>query len=207
MAFAAIGLARADPEMVGGSAAGVLRALAERLAELQRSNASPDWYWSEDILAYDNARLPQALIATGTRLGYEQLVSEGLRSLEWYSGELDIEGPFLRLIGHHGRRRGEPRRSTGDEQPLDAAALVEAQVEAYIATNDDARARDAVRAFEWFLGRNRLGRPVYDFATGGCHDGLGDSDVNGNEGAESTLAYFQALLALEAAGLQATLSE
>ena len=59
----------------------------------------------------------------------------------------------------------------------------------------------AVRAFEWFLGRNRLGLPVYDFATGGCHDGLGPDALNDNEGAESTLAYFQALLALDAAGL------
>jgi len=48
---------------------------------------------------------------------------------------------------------------------------------------------------------------VYDFSTGGCHDGLGESDVNGNEGAESTLAYLQALLALDRAGLQTTLPE
>ena len=67
------------------------------------------------------------------------------------------------------------------------------------------RIRDAVRAFEWFLGRNRLRLAVYDFSTGGCHDGLGESAVNDNEGAESTLAYLQALLALDAAGLQATL--
>ena len=73
-------------------------------------------------------------------------------------------------------------------------------------TGDDARARDAVRAFEWFLGRNRLQLSVYDFSTGGCHDGLGETTVNANEGAESTLAYLQALLALDAAGLLATLS-
>ncbi len=74
-----------------------------------------------------------------------------------------------------------------------------------LVTGDDARARHALRAFEWFLGRNRLGLAVYDFSTGGCHDGLGATAVNDNEGAESTLAYLQALLALDAAGLQATL--
>ena len=57
-----------------------------------------------------------------------------------------------------------------------------------------ARGRDAVRAFEWFLGRNRLRLSVYDSATGGCHDRLGATAVNGNEDAESTLAYLQALL-------------
>ncbi|MEA2294640.1 MAG: hypothetical protein QOE86_2279 [Solirubrobacteraceae bacterium] len=205
MAFGALGLARAGPDVVGGDAEAVLRSLAGRLAALQRSNASAGWYWAEDLLIYDNARIPQALIAAGARLGDEELVGEGVRALEWYSEELGIDGPFVELVGHRGRRRGDPRPGSGDEQPLDAAALVEAQVEALIATGDERAARRAVRAFEWFLGRNRLGRSVYDFATGGCHDGLGETDLNGNEGAESTLAYLQALLVVDAAGLQATL--
>jgi hypothetical protein len=205
MAFAALGLARAGGERLGDDAIDVLRTLAGGLADLQRANASDDWYWAEDALTYDNARLPQALIAAGARLGDEDLVREGVRALEWYARELDIDGESLRLVGHRGRRRGGSRAEGGDEQPLDAAALVEAEVDAFIVTGDDRRARDAVRAFEWFLGRNRLQLSVYDFSTGGCHDGLGESAVNDNEGAESTLAYLQALLVLDAAGLQATL--
>ena len=207
MAFAVLGLAHAGPDTVGADAADVLRSLARRLAELQRANASPDWYWAEDLLIYDSARLSQALIAAGVRLGDAELLGEGLRSLEWYASELDIDGPCVRLVGHEGRRRGEPRPGAGDEQPLDAAALVEAEVEAFLATGAVACARRAVRAFEWFLGRNRLRASVYDFSTGGCHDGLGESDVNGNEGAESMLAFLQALLVLDAAGLNATLPD
>jgi hypothetical protein len=205
MAFATIGLARAGADELGEDATDVLRLLAGKLADLQRANASDTWYWPEDFLSYDNARLPQALIAAGARLGDADLTREGVRALEWYAGETNLDGEWLRLVGHHGRRRGQPRPGDGDEQPLDAAALVEAEVEAFLVTGDSARGRDAVRAFEWFLGRNRLRLSVYDFATGGCHDGLGASAVNGNEGAESTLAYLQALLALDAAGLQATL--
>ncbi len=207
IAFAALGLARAGAEVIGCEGMHVLGVLAGRLADQQRVNGSADWYWAEDVLAYDNARLPQALIAAGMRLGDGKLVSEGMRSLEWYEGELGIAGPWLQLVGHCGRRRGEPRQGDGDEQPLDAAALVEAEVEAFAATGDEAHARHAVRAFEWFLGRNRLQQSVYDFATGGCRDGLGETEVNRNEGAESTLAYLQALLALDSAGLQATLPE
>jgi glycosyltransferase involved in cell wall biosynthesis len=205
MAFAALGLARADPAVVGDGATEVLRSLGGGLAAQQRANASADWYWAEDVLAYDNARLPHALIAAGDRLADAEMLGEGVRALDWYARELDIDGPWLQLVGHRGRRRGEPPAGSGDEQPLDAAALVEAEVEAFVVTGDDLCARRAVRAFEWFLGRNRLQRSVYDFSTGGCHDGLGESDVNGNEGAESTLAYLQALLALDRAGLQTTL--
>jgi glycosyltransferase involved in cell wall biosynthesis len=205
IAFAALGLARAGGERLGDGSTDVLRTLSGRLVELQRANATDDWCWPEDVLTYDNARLAQALIAAGARLGDEDMVHEGVRMLEWYAREVAIDGDCVRLVGHRGRRRGGSHAEGGDEQPLDAAALVEAEVEAFIVTGDDRRARDAVRAFEWFLGRNRLQRSVYDFSTGGCHDGLGESAVNDNEGAESTLAYLQALLVLDAAGLQATL--
>lgn len=207
MAFAILGLAHADPKRLGDRGPVVLRALAERLAEQQLANATHDWYWPEDVLSYDNARLPQALIAAGSRLGDQDLRAEGLRALDWYSGEVGVDGPFARQVGHHNRERGTAHPGRGDEQPLNAAALAEAQVEAFRATRSEISARRAVRAFEWFLGRNRLNTPVYDFATGGCHDGLGEEAVNVNEGAESTLAYLQALLALDAAGLTATLPE
>ena len=63
----------------------------------------------------------------------------------------------------------------------------------------------AQRAFDWFLGRNRLRQPLYDFATGGCSDGLGEETTNDNQGAESTLAVHRAALLLDAAGLPAVL--
>lgn len=207
MAFSILGLAHGDPQRLGEEATEVLRDLAGRLADQQRANATHDWYWAEDQLAYDNARLPQALIAAGSRLGDDELLGEGLRALDWYSGEVGVDTPFTRHVGHHNRQKGTAHPGSGDEQPLNAAALTEAHTEAFRATRSEVAARRAVRAFEWFLGRNRLDTAVYDFATGGCHDGLGETAVNVNEGAEATLAYLQALLVLDAAGLKATLPE
>ena len=113
---------------------------------------------------------------------------------------------MLRLPGHRGRRRGEPAPGAGDEQPLDAAALVEAELTAFAVTRDAEHGVRATRAFEWFLGRNRLQRPLYDFATGGCSDGLGSEALNDNEGAESTLAFHRAALLLDAAGVRAPIA-
>ena len=91
MAFSILGLAHADPGRLGEEAVEVVRDLAGRLAEQQQGHATNDWYWAEDVLAYDNARLPQALIAAGSRLGDDALLGEGRRALDWYSGEVGIE--------------------------------------------------------------------------------------------------------------------
>ncbi len=60
---------------------------------------------------------------------------------------------------------------------------------AYAVTKDRHYLRRMREAFAWFLGANRLGLPLYDFATGGCRDGIGVSQVNQNQGAESTIAF------------------
>ena len=77
----------------------------------------------------------------------------------------------------------------------------------YAATGDPEHALRAQRAFDWFLGRNRLHQPLYDFATGGCSDGLGEETTNDNQGAESTLAVHRSALLLDAAGLPAVLRD
>lgn len=204
-AYAVLGLAPLDSDRLDTEASYQLERLTDQLADAYRRNASPDWSWFEDELTYDNARLPQALIRGGSALGRDDLTELGLESLRWLGDECGLGDGLLRLPGHHGRRRGEAAPGAGDEQPLDAAALVEAELFAFALTR---RAEHGVRArhsFEWFLGRNRLHRPLYDFATGGCSDGLGIDDLNRNEGAESTLVFHRAALALDAAGVPASL--
>ena len=96
-------------------------------------------------------------------------------------------------------RRARPRtRATSSRST--PSAFVEAELAAFAVTGDPEHGARAQRAFDWFLGRNRLDRPLYDFATGGCSDGLGDEAINDNEGAESTLAFHRAQLVLDAAG-------
>ncbi len=207
VAFTVLGLSKPDVGALPEPLQKLLRALSDRLAGWYADTRRDDWRWFEEKLTYDNGRLPQALIAAGHRLGDATLLAAGLEALDWYATQCTLDSPVVRLVGNGWRRRGAPVGSEGregDEQPVDAAALVEAHAEALSVTGQRAYGRRAVRAFEWFFGRNRLGLPVYDFATGGCHDGLGTDALNDNEGAESTLAFLQALLALDQAGLQAS---
>ncbi len=52
-------------------------------------------------------------------------------------------------------------------------------------------------AFSWFLGNNHLKQIVYNPCTGGCYDGLEDTYINLNQGAESTVSYLMARLTME----------
>ncbi len=200
-AYTSLGLARLDADRLDDDARRLLERCVEQLHAAYESSADDGWQWFEDALTYDNARLSQALILGGTALERDAAVEGGLSSLAWLGSECGLTEGFLRLPGHHGRDRTEPAPGPGDEQPLDASALVEAELSAFAVTGDAVHSVRAQRAFDWFLGRNRLGRPLYDFATGGCCDGLGETDVNANEGAESTLAFHRAQLVLDAAGL------
>ena len=119
-----------------------------------------------------------------------------------FAGSATSAGSPTASCGWSGTRvahRDEPAPGEGDEQPLDACSFVEAELAAFAATGDPEHTIRARIAFDWFLGRNRLDRPLYDFATGGCSDGLGGDDLNGNEGAESTLAFHRAQTMIEAA--------
>ena len=200
-AYTALGLARLDPDRRDDEARRLLERCVDQIHTAYQSTAGEGWNWFEDALTYDNARLSQALIIGGAALERDDAIAAGLSSLAWLGDESGLADGSLRLPGHEGRRRDEPAPGLGDEQPLDASAFIEAELSAFAVTGDPAHGVRAQRAFDWFLGRNKLGRPLYDFATGGCCDGLGDDDVNANEGAESTLAFHRAQLVLDAAGL------
>ena len=200
-AYATLGLARLDPDRLDRHGRLLLKRCVTQLESAYAEHADDQWGWFEDALTYDNARLPQALIVGGAALGRPRAIEVGLASLAWLGDECGLDDGLLRLPGHAGRHRDEAAPGAGDEQPLDAAALVDAELSAFAINGDLVHGARAKCAFDWFLGRNRLSRPLYDFATGGCCDGLGTDDVNANEGAESTLAFHRAHLAIDAAGL------
>jgi len=206
-AYTVLGLSRLDGDRLQPTARLLLERLVAQLADAYEHTAAEDWRWFEDELTYDNARLPQALLSGANALDRPDVAALGLASLRWLGDECGLDADALRLPGHRGRRRGERAPGCGDEQPLDAAALVEAELSAFAVTREPEHGARAIRAFEWFLGRNRLRRPLYDFATGGCSDGLGSDALNDNQGAESTLAFHRAALLLDAAGVRAGVRE
>ena len=100
-------------------------------------------------------------------------------------------------IGNDGwYKRGE-NRAFYDQQPLEAAAMVDAAVDAYYASKNRRYLTLSNSVFGWFLGRNSLNLTLYNSETAGCYDGLTPEQVNMNQGAESSICYLLARLKLE----------
>jgi glycosyltransferase involved in cell wall biosynthesis len=169
--------------------------LAGRLLGMYESIRRPDWKWFENVLAYGNARLPQAMLLVGSACSDDCMISAGLESLNWLTEtqRADVDGHFV-PIGSQGFYRQDGEKARFDQQPLEAAGAVSACLQAYRVTGDSRWRREAWSAFNWFLGENDLQLPLYDSVTGGCRDGLHPERANENQGAESTLSFLMALL-------------
>jgi hypothetical protein len=155
--------------------------------------ADGDWPWPESVLTYQNALLPESLLAAGMRLGDEDLQRTGLRVLDWLVAvQTAPDGSFSPI----GSSRWWPRggaRSRFDQQPIEAMSMIVSAEAAFNATGQERYLKVVEAAYGWFLGDNGLGVSLADPATGGCFDGLTKCGVNINQGAESTLMWQIAL--------------
>jgi hypothetical protein len=189
MAYAALGAAEllaVQPDH------GVARKLiTDYAASVPAANNDPAWPWPEPRLAYANAVLAEAMIAAGVTLDDMSLRQRGLDLLGWL-----VE--FETADGHLsptpvGGRGAEDAKPGFDQQPIEVATLADACARAAVV---DAGAiwLDTVRAAAaWFMGDNDAGQVMWDPETGGGYDGLHADGVNGNQGAESTLAVISTL--------------
>jgi len=194
-AFSLLGL-DAYCTLVGGDvlANRLRRLLADRLMSLLATTETKEWIWFEDLLAYDNARLPQALIQTGLTTRTPRYVEAGLRALRWLNSLQTTSSGYFRPVGtkSFGRLRQKPEAF--DQQPVEAAATISACFVAWRAQGDAHWPMDALRAFEWLLGENDLQTALADPETGSCSDGLHPDRSNENKGAESVLSYLLSLV-------------
>jgi len=175
----------------------LLKSLGVRLRTRFRLHASKDWQWHESMLAYDNARLPQALLACGRVTNDDDMVKTGIDVLEWLRDiQLDPSGGWFAPVGNRGWFSKSGSKAQYDQQPLEAAAMIGACMEAHECTQDEAWVQLASTCFNWYLGKNDQQTKLYDHASGGCRDGLTPDGVNENQGAESMLSYLSSLLAI-----------
>lgn len=194
LAYAIIGLSHAFTATEKTQYRDTIERLAAPLREAFTHEATAEWQWFEEAMYYDNARLCEATMRAAHALGRSDLRDIGLASLDFYTGVTTENGVHV-PIGNDGWYRRGLTRARYAQQPLEAAAMVDAQLAAFQLTGNDAHLASAELAMAWYSGKNSRGI-VMAHEGGGCHDGLEEHAVNYNMGAESTLAYLAAAYAM-----------
>ena len=150
-AYAALGLATvlaAEPGNV--AVADALRSAVTPIAEAYHEIAGPDWGWCEPVMTYDLGRIPESLIRAGLVLSDHGLLTAGLEMLNFYAGIVIEDGMFVPVGNDGWYPRGGERARFG-QQPLEAAAFVDASLAALAATGDETYRRFSQIAYDWFF--------------------------------------------------------
>ena len=163
--------------------------LCDKMLDQYKANQSEDWKWFEPILTYDNAILPLALLNAYEITQKDDYMEVALESMHFLESKV-FYGGMLRPVGNRGWCKKGQRPAQFDQQGVDVMAMILFYQQAFRVTREQQYLDRMYQCYQWFLGANDLGLPLYDPSTGGCADGLHAEGINFNQGAESTLAYW-----------------
>lgn len=174
----------------------LIQTLAKRLVQMYKHETVEEWNWFESYLTYANSILPEALLYAWQLTGEAIYRDIARSSLDFLLSRTFNENGIEVISNKNWLQKGKKAGHFG-EQPIDVAYTVMTLSKFYDEFRDEEYHSKMETAFNWFLGDNRLHQIVYNPCTGGCYDGLEETHVNLNQGAESTLSYLMARLTIE----------
>lgn len=176
----------------------LLETLSNRLVQMYKHEKTNEWFWFENYLTYGNSLLPEAMLCAYLSTNKNEYKIIAKESFDFLLSKIFVNGK-IKVISNKGWHIKDKISETivGGEQPIDVAYTIMALEKFYLVFKKDSYNQKANIAFNWFLGDNHLSQIVYNSCTGGCYDGVEEHNVNLNQGAESTLSYLMARLAID----------
>jgi glycosyltransferase involved in cell wall biosynthesis len=169
---------------------------ANRLVQMYRHESDEKWEWFESYLTYANSILPEAMLYAWLLTGETIYKDIAISSLKFLLSQTFNKNGIEVISNKSWLKKGQEAGHFG-EQPIDVAYTILTLSKFYEVFGNEDYHKKMVTAFNWFLGNNRLHQVVYNPCTGGCYDGLEETHVNLNQGAESTVSYLMARLTME----------
>ena len=166
----------------------ILKEMTYKIMKSYQKYKTDDWHWFEPILTYDNGILPLSLLHASEEIGDENILKVAYESIEFLE-KVTLRKGHLSLVGSDNWYKKGGDRSRFAQQPIDAAAMVLMFYQAYLISKDKTFLKKMLTSYMWFLGENDLNKPLYDFKTCGCSDGIESYGINRNQGAESIIVY------------------
>jgi glycosyltransferase involved in cell wall biosynthesis len=176
-----------------------IKELSNYLISLYFKYSDEEWNWFENYFTYSNSKLSEALFYSYKMTKEEKYLRVAKDSLNFLIS-ITFQNDFFSPVGQNGWYIKNRHRPFFDQQPVDAASIVQTLILVYEITKEERYMKLANIAFEWFHGKNSLNQVIYDESTGGCYDGIGEFSINLNQGAESSVSYLLARLTLEEFG-------
>jgi glycosyltransferase involved in cell wall biosynthesis len=196
MAFTIKGLYYANLKSRSPQILDLIKILSDRMVQMFRHEAEPNWQWFESYLTYGNCILPEALLCAFRATGNLVYLEIARDSFDFLLLQTFNDHRMKVISNKTWLKKGEIAGDHG-EQPIDVAYTILALHEFYKILKTKSYLHKMTTAFNWFLGNNHLHQIIYNPCTGGCYDGLEEHHVNLNQGAESTLSYLIARLTME----------
>ena len=179
----------------------LIEIFANRLVQMYKHEKTKEWLWFESYLTYANSLLPEAMLYAYISTNNETYKMIARESFGFLLSKVFIDGKISVISNKGWYIRGNVnKKPIGGEQPIEISYTILALEVFYQVFKKVDYKEKAMGAFNWFLGENHLHQIVYNPCTGGCYDGVEEYNVNINQGAESTLSYLLARLALERLG-------
>lgn len=171
----------------------LLKTFADRLVQMYRHESSEKWEWFESYLTYANSILPEAMLYAWLMTGEKVYKDIAVSSFDFLLTQIFNKNGIEVISNKNWLKKGQVAGRFG-EQPIDVAYTIMTLSKFYEVFLDNNYSLKMETAFNWFLGNNRLHNIIYNPCTGGCYDGLEETHVNLNQGAESTVSYLMARL-------------
>jgi len=174
----------------------IIKILANNLVTLYKHEATEKWEWFESWMTYANSILPEAMLYAWMITKEPIYKDIAITSFNFLLEHTFNENGIEVISNKTWLQKGKVAGRFG-EQPIDVAYTIMTLAKFYDVLNDEDYLNKMKIAFNWFLGKNRLHQIIYNPCTGGCYDGLEETHVNLNQGAESTVSYLMARLTIE----------
>lgn len=169
--------------------------LANRLVEKFEDNSSQSWQWFEPFMTYANAIYPYSLTLAYQATKNQKYLDVAKASMKFLEQETTDKDGVPVPIGQDGWYFKGKKKAIFDQQPVEAAKMVIANLALYKVTAEESYFRAGQKWFAWYHGNNLKKIAVYDQVTSGCFDGINPEGINLNQGAESIITYLLAYLA------------
>jgi hypothetical protein len=196
IAFALKGLCYYYPAHPSAENVELADKLASKLERMYVHECEHGWSWYESYLTYGNSILPEGMLCAYLITGNKTYQSIAKASFDFLlTNTFTLSG--IKPISNRSWLQKGHQASAFGEQPIDVAYTLQALGLFYEVFEDDTYLEKMELGFNWFLGNNHLHQIIYNPCTGGCYDGLEESYVNLNQGAESTLSYLISRLTIQ----------